>query len=171
MIWAKYNSIIMKYQKIRNMLDNTPNHPTRFMTRSWLEINYDECGTYNIKSQIKFKNSMLNSSLCRCSDAYTLASGTITIDVERAGDNAKWLDERNRGVIFKNCTPFTDGLGEVNNTLIDNAKDLDAPIPIYGLIEYWENYLKTSGSLWQYYRVDPNDILTNSESSKFNINR
>ena len=114
---------------------------------------------------------MLNSSLCRCSDAYTLASGTITIDVERAGDNAKWLDERNRGVIFKNCAPFTDGLGEVNNTLIDNAKDLDAPIPIYGLIEYWENYLKTLGSLWQYYRVDPNDILTNSESSKFNINR
>ena len=39
MIWAKYNSIIMKYQKIRNMLDNTPNYPTRFMTRSWLEIN------------------------------------------------------------------------------------------------------------------------------------
>ena len=79
----------MKYQKIRNMLDNTPNYPTRFMTRSWLEINQDACGTYNTKSQIKFKNSMLNSSLCRCSDAYTLASGTITIDVERAGDNAK----------------------------------------------------------------------------------
>ena len=161
----------MKYQKIINFLDKTPNHPTRFMTRNWLEIKYDACGTYNTNSQIKFKTSMLNSSLCRCSDAYILASGTITIDVERAGDNAKWLDERDRGVIFKNCAPFTDGLGEVNNTQIDNAKDLYAAILMYSLIEYMKNYSKTSGSLWQYYRVDPNDILTNSESFKFNINR
>ena len=103
--------------------------------------------------------------------SYIHASGTISIDVEQAGDNAKWLDERDRGVIFKNWAPFTDGLGEVNNTQIDNAKDLYAAILMYSLIKYRENYSKTSGSLWQYYRVDPNDILTNSESFKFNINR
>ena len=45
----------MKYQKIINFLDKTPNHPTRFMTRNWLEIKYDACGTYNTNSQIKLK--------------------------------------------------------------------------------------------------------------------
>ena len=39
-----------------------------------------------------------------------------------------------------------------NNTQIDNAKDIDAIIPLYNLIEYSNNYLETSGKLWQYYR-------------------
>ena len=30
---------------------------------------------------------------------------------------------------------------------------------MYNFIEYKSNYLKTSGSLWQYYRDDPNDNL------------
>ena len=38
---------------------------------------------------------------------------------------------------------------------------------IYSLIEYRDNYLKTSGSLWQYHRGKTNDIITNSESFKF----
>ena len=56
-------------------------------------------------SQIKFKTSMLRSSLCDYSDAYTLVIGTITITGAGADDAAKRLDERNRGVIFKNCVP------------------------------------------------------------------
>ena len=40
-----------------------------------------------------------------------------------------------------------------NNTQIDNAKDIDVVIPVYNLIEYCDNYSKTSGSLWQHYRV------------------
>ena len=39
-------------------------------------------------------------------------------------------------------------------------------MPMYNLIEYSNHYAKTSGSLWQYYRDDPKDILTNSESFK-----
>ena len=35
---------------------------------------------------------------------------------------------------------------------------------MYNLIEYSDHYSKTSGSLWQYYRNEPNDNLTNSES-------
>ena len=42
-------------------------------------------------------------------------------------------------------------------------------MPIYNLIECSDSYSKTSGRLWQYYRDDPNDILTNSELSKFKI--
>ena len=28
-------------------------------------------------------------------------------------------------VTFKNCAPFTDYISEINNTQIDNAKDID----------------------------------------------
>ena len=60
----------MKYQKIKNLLANTPNQPPNFKTKNWVEINDDPCGTYNTNSQIKFKTSMLKSSLCDYSDIY-----------------------------------------------------------------------------------------------------
>ena len=40
---------------------------------------------------------------------------------------------------------------------------------MYNFIEYSDNYVKTSGSLWQYYRDEPNDNLVNSESFKFKV--
>ena len=43
-------------------------------------------------------------------------------------------------VIFKNCTPFTNCISEINNTLVDNAKDIDIVMPMYNLIEYSDNY-------------------------------
>ena len=64
----------MEYQKITNLLDNTPNQPTTFRTKNWVEINGDTRGTYNTNSQIKFKTSMLKSSLCDYSDAYIVVS-------------------------------------------------------------------------------------------------
>ena len=54
----------------------------------------------------------------------------------------------NKKVVFKNCALFTDS--ETKNTQVDNAKDTDVIMSIYYLIEYSDNYLKTSGSLWQY---------------------
>ena len=42
----------MEYQKI-NLLENTPNQPTKFRTKNWVEINDDSRGTYNTNSQIK----------------------------------------------------------------------------------------------------------------------
>ena len=44
----------------------------------------------------------------------------------------------------------------INNTLIENAEDLDIVMPMYNLVEYSKNYLKTSGSLWNYYRDELN---------------
>ena len=41
------------------------------------------------------------------------------------------------------------------NTQIDNAKDIDVVMNMYNLTEYSENYSSTSGSLWQYYRNQP----------------
>ena len=74
---------------------------------------------------------MLKSSLCDYSDAYILVSGTVTIDGAGDDDNAKWLDERNKRLIFKNCAPLTDYITEINNTQIDNAKYLDVVMLMY----------------------------------------
>ena len=83
----------------------------------------------------------------------------------RADDAAKRLDERKKGVIFKNCQSFTECISEINNTQIDNAKYIDIVMPMHNLIEYSDNYLKTSRSLWQYYRDDPNDNLNLNHSN------
>ena len=50
---------------------------------------------------------------------------------------------------------------------IDNAKDIDILMPMCNLIEYSDNYSKTSGSLFQYFKDDPNNNLTNSKSFKY----
>ena len=131
------------------MLDNTPNHPSKFRSKNWIEVNDDARGTYNTNSQIKFKTSVLKWSLYDYSGAYTLAIGTIKIDGEGAHDNAKQLDEINKGALFKNCAPVTDCISEISNIQINNAKDLDLVNPMYNLIEYSNKYSRTSGSLWQ----------------------
>ena len=69
----------MGYQKIMQLLHDTPNQPTKFRTKTWVEINNDSRGTYNTNSQTKFKTLMLRSSLCDYSDAYILLSETRTI--------------------------------------------------------------------------------------------
>ena len=52
--------------------------------------------------------------------------------------------------LFKNCAPFTNWINEINNKHVDDAQGIDIVMPIYNLKEYSDNYLKTSGSLWQY---------------------
>ena len=64
--------MIMEYQKIINLLDNTPNQPSKFRTKNWVEITDDSLGTYNTNSQIKFKIKMLNLSVSDYSVAYIL---------------------------------------------------------------------------------------------------
>ena len=144
----------MEYQKIANLIDdNTLNQPSKFRARSWIEINDETRGAYNVNSQIKFKTTMLKSSLCDYSDAYILVKGTITVNNTAAQDAA--ANDTNKNVIFKNCAPFTNCINEINNTQIGNAKDIDIVMPMYNLIEYSDNYAKTTGSLWQYCKDIP----------------
>ena len=138
----------MEYQKMANLLGSVSNQPSKFRTRNWVEINDESRGTYT-SNDIKFKTTMLRSNLCDYADACTHEKGTITITGAGDGDPAKQLDERNKGVIFKNCAPFTKCTSRINNTDIDNAQNI--AMPMYNLIEYSDNYSKTSGSLWQYY--------------------
>ena len=150
----------MEYQKIANLIDdNTLNQPSKFRTRSWIEINDESKGAYNVNSQIKFKTTMLKSSLCDYSDAYILVKGTITVNNTTAQGAA--ANNTNKKVIFKNCAPFTICISEINNTQIDNAKDIDIVMPMYNLIEYSDHYAKTTGSLWQYCK----DILARNNAN------
>ena len=139
------------------MLDNTPNQLSKFKTKNCIEINDQSRRVYNLNSDIRFKTTTLKSSLCDYSDAYILVKGRITITGEGADAAARQLDERDKRVIFKSCAPFIDCKTEINNTKIDNAKDTDIVMPMYTLVEYSDNYSKTSRSLWQYYNDEPND--------------
>ena len=49
----------MKYQKIKHVLGNTPNHPSKFRTRNWIEIKHNASGGYSNSTQIKFKTTKL----------------------------------------------------------------------------------------------------------------
>ena len=135
----------MEYQKVINLLDNKPNQPTKSRIKNLVKVNDDSRGTYSTNSQIKLKISMLTSNLCDYSDAYILVSRTITI-----AESATGGENSNIEVVFKNCAPFTDCISKINSAQIDTAKDIDAVMPMYNLIEYSDNCSKTSGSLWQY---------------------
>ena len=67
----------------------------------------------------------------------------------------KRTDERNKEVLFTNFAPFIECAWNINNTQIDHAKDLDIVMPMHNLIEFNDNYSKTSGTFWQYYRDEP----------------
>ena len=84
-----------------------------------VEVNDEPRGTFNKVNQIRFKTSMLRSSICNYSDAYVLVI-----------DNAA-----NKKVIFKNCAPLTNCISRRNNTQIDDAHYINVAMPIYNLIE------------------------------------
>ena len=73
-------------------------------------------------------------------DTYILVKGTVT--VTGAGNDAatRRADERNKGVIFKNCAPFIKCIGKINNAEIDNAQDIDIVMLMHNLIEYSNNH-------------------------------
>ena len=151
----------MEYQKISNLLESTSDSLSKFRTRNWVETNDESRGNY-ANSDIRFKTTMLRSNVCDYADSYILVKGTITIT--GAGDDkaARQAYERDKGVTFKNCAPFTKCISRINN-------DIDIVMPMYNLIEYSDNYSKTSGSLWQYYKDDSNDNLTDSQSFKSEV--
>ena len=158
----------MEYQKIANLIDdNTLNQPSKFRTRNWIEINDESRGAYNVNSQIKFKTTMLKSSLCDYSDAYILVKGTISVNKTSAQGAA--ANNTNKKVIFKKCAPFTNCISGINNTQIDNAKDIDIVMPMYNVIEYSDNYAKTTGRLWQYCKHIP-ARNANDEIIVFDVN-
>ena len=142
----------MEYQKTVNLLDTTSDNIPKFITKKWIEV-YDQPGNaedrYKPGKQIRFKISMLKSDLCDYSDACIVVKGTINV----ADPNNNAYDKK---LAFKNNIPFISCITKINSTLVDNAEDLDIVKRMYSLIEYSKNYSKTTGSLWNYYRDEPN---------------
>ena len=137
----------MEYQKINNFLNSVPNQFSKFKTKNWIEINDQSREVYDVNSDIRFKTTMLKSSLCDYIDAYILVKGRITITGAGSDAAARQADKRDKGIVFKNCALFINCKTEINNTKTDNIKDIDIVMPMHNLIEYSDNYSKTSGSL------------------------
>ena len=158
----------MEYQKFTNLLGNIPDKVPRFITKKRIETHDQSERSYNTSKQIRFKTPMLRSDLCDYSDAYVVVKGTITVG------GALNRNRKNRDVILKNNTPFISCISKINNTLIDNAEDLDVVMPMYNLLEYSKNYSKTSDSLWNYYRdelsdEEPDDNGPNKKSNQLKV--
>ena len=93
---------------------------------------------------------MSKSRLYDYSDASILVKRIIAIEgTSVTAVNAKKKKKKENP---KNCVPFTDCMSEINNTEIDNTKDIDVVMSVYSLIEYSDNYSKSSGGLWLYCR-------------------
>ena len=143
----------MEYQKIINLLDNTPNQSCKFKTKNWVEINDESRGACNEGNQIRLKTSMLRSGLCDYSNSYILVKGNITIENKAAQDQPN--NATDKKVIFRNCAPFTNCISRINNTQVEDVNDFDIVMSTYKLIKYSAKYSKMSGILWQYYRDEP----------------
>ena len=73
---------------------------------------------------------MLRSNLWDYADSYILVKGTVAINGTGDDVAARQADERNKGVTFKNCAPFSKFISRINNTDIDNAHDIDIVMPM-----------------------------------------
>ena len=94
-----------------------------------IEKSDDARGTCNTNTQIKVKTSMLKSSLCDYSDAYILVRGIITVGKVPTGGGNNDIE-----VVFKECAWFTDCISEINNTQINNTKDINVVMWMFNLI-------------------------------------
>ena len=84
---------------------------------------------------------MLQQDSSDCNDVYNIVNRTITVE----GYDNRGI--KNRLLAFKNNTLFISSIFKINNVLLDNAKDLEVEMPMYNLIEYSKNDIKTTGSL------------------------
>ena len=89
--------------------------------------------------------------------------GKITVTNENDNTNL------NKEMTLKNNTPFISCISKINNELVENAEDLDMVMPMYNLLKYSKNYEKTSGSLFNYYRDEPNELIIGDGNNGINI--
>ena len=155
----------METQKIINILNNSENEYSKFVTKKWYLVDSGAKGNYSHENIIKFLTNLLKSSICDYADAYVLVTGNIAV----VGD------DNNTKVAFKNCASFRKCRIETNETFIDEAGFIYIEMPMNNLIEYSDNYSDASGSLWKFRRdeiegdddfsVDDNTHIPNNSSS------
>ena len=153
----------MDFNKINNLLGPAHDEVPRFITKKWIEVQSQSGSSYNTSKPIRFKTSMLRYDLCDYSDAYVWVKGTII--VTNPNNNANF----DRRLTLKNNAPFILCVSKINGELVENAEDVDIVIPIYNLLEYSKNYEKSSGSLFNYYRDEPNETEIPNDNGAINI--
>ena len=62
---------------------------------------------------------------------------------------------------LKTNAPFISCVLRIINILIDDFQDFDFVMPLFNLLYYSKNCQKTSGSLYNYYKDEPNDGAEN----------
>ena len=154
----------MESQKI--IIDNTPSQLSKFRTKNRFEVNDRSRRTYDKVNQIRFKTSMLRSSLCDCINAYILVKGTATV-INIAAEDAT-ANNFNENTILENCAPFIKCISSINNLQVDDAHDIDAVMPMYNFVECIGNYSKPSAILWQYCRDERAVNVANGDFVGFN---
>ena len=103
---------------------------------------------------------MLRSDLCDYTHPYIVLEGKINV---RATVNT---DIGQKDGVFKNNVPFRSCIRKITSTLIENAEDLDIVMQMLICYNIVKNYSVTSGSLWNYYRDEINDVDDNASHCK-----
>ena len=101
---------------------------------------------------------MLRSDRSDFSDAYIVVKKIITA----TDSNNNTYDKK---LAFENNASFVSCILKINNTLLNNAEDLDVVMTMYNLLKYSKNCSKTTGSFWNYYRDEPNSSLGGADSN------
>ena len=153
----------MDFNKISTLAGATNDKVTKFTTRKLAEVQNQSGSKYNTRKQIRFKTSMLRSDLCDYSDPYVWVKGKIY--VTNPNNDANF----DRRLTLKNNAPFISCISKINGKLIEDAEDLDIAMPMYNLLEYSKNYEKTTGSLFNYYRDEPNKATIGNGDNAINI--
>ena len=138
----------MEHYKISKLLNDST--VSKFVSKKWIKVNDATSGQYSVNKNIRFKTSMLRSYLFDYRDGYIVVKGTIDLLAAVANEN----NQAQKNVAFKNDVPFRSGISRLNSTWIDNAEDLDIVIPM------------SSGSLWNYYRDEVDDVDDNAPHGK-----
>ena len=158
----------------------------KFVTKKWIEVYDQPQRNYNVNKEIRIKTSMLRSDLCDFSDAYIVVKGDITVtkktftadDIDAPNNTEANVTASNtannnafgdKKLVFKNNAPFINCISKINSVKIDNAEDLDVVMPMYNLLEYSKNYRNTTGSLWNYYREEPNSSTNDDDNITHSI--
>ena len=104
---------------------------------------------------------MIRSDLCDYSNANIDVKETIDFSANAANEN----DKAEKDVAFTNNAPYRSRISKIINTLIENAQDLDIVMPMCNLL-HSQDYSMTTGSLWNYYRDNIDDVDDNASNVK-----
>ena len=150
----------MEHYKIPKVLNDLI--VSKFLTKKLIKINDLLSGQHSFNKDIRFKISLLTADLCDYSDVDIVVKGTIDLSAAAANENVKV----EKHVAFENNAAFRSCISKINSMLIDNPEDLDLVMPMYNLLEYIQNYSTTSGSLWNCYRDDIDDVDHNASDGE-----